>query len=41
MSKPQRAAFYADVAKKRGELAARELIAEVSAEWARRSTARP
>lgn len=36
LSKPQRAVFYARVAKARGEPAARVLVRDVSAEWARR-----
>lgn len=36
LSKPARVAFYAQVAKHRGEPTARALMAEVSAEWARR-----
>lgn len=35
LSKQARVAFYRDVAKQRGEPAARALMSEVSAEWAR------
>ncbi|WP_456243182.1 DUF7696 family protein [Zoogloea dura] len=40
LSKPQRAAFYADVARHRGKEAAQLLMAEVSAEWGRRNRGR-
>jgi hypothetical protein len=40
MTKEARAGYYAKVAKARGEPAARALMAEASAEWARRSASR-
>lgn len=40
MAKEARAGYYAKVAKARGEPAARALMAEVSAEWVRRSASR-
>lgn len=40
MTKDARAGYYAKVAKARGEPAARALMAEVSAEWVRRSASR-
>ena len=41
MPKDARASYYARVAKARGEPAARVLMAEVSAEWVRRSACKP
>ncbi len=40
LTKPARAEIYGKVAKARGEATARALMAEVSAEWVRRSASR-